>query len=165
MKAIHLSRVNLYKLTNWVIDNEKRLYAERVTREEVARQAEESLGFRVNVSHVNVIIQNHELNITSTRSAPKTFLKSAWNKSTDERIDALGIELGNVNFAQDSIKIAIAEMQDKLERLYLACDLHLNTIDKAIEEIQDKLRRLENNLPGAFDKLAPKNVQFPLRGI
>jgi len=143
MKAIHLSRLNLYKLTTWVIENEKRLYDSRVTREEVARQAEEALGFRINVSHVNVIIQNHELNITSTRSAPKTFMKSAWNKATDERLDALGIELGHI---QDNN------------------DLNLKVIDKAIEEIQDKLRRLENNLPGAFDKLT-KQVQFPLRGI
>jgi predicted nucleic acid-binding Zn-ribbon protein len=110
MKAIHLSRLNLYKLTTWVIENEKRLYDARVTREEVARQAEEALGFRVNVSHVNVIIQNHQLNITSTRSAPKTFLKSAWNKSTDERLEALGIELSGM-------QINIEELQDKLRRL------------------------------------------------
>ena len=103
MKAIHLSRLNLYKLTTWVIENEKRLYDSRVTREEVARQAEEALGFRINVSHVNVIIQNHELNITSTRSAPKTFMKSTWNKATDERLDAL--------------EKTIEEIQDKLRRL------------------------------------------------
>lgn len=145
MKAIHLSRLNLYKLTTWVIENEKRLYSERVTREEVARQAEEALGFRVNVSHVNVIIQNHELNITSTRSAPKTFMKSAWNKATDERLDALGIELGHIDFAQDS------------------AELRLVAVEKAIEEIQDKLRRLENNLPGAFEPT--KQVQLSLRGI
>jgi hypothetical protein len=143
MKAIHLSRLNLYKLTTWVIENEKRLYSERVTREEVARQAEEALSFRVNVSHVNVIIQNHELNITSTRSAPKTFMKSAWNKATDERLDALEVKLGHI---QDNN------------------DLNLKAIDKALEDIQDKLRRLEGNLPGAFNKLV-SNTQFPLRGI
>jgi len=145
MKAIHLSRLNLYKLTTWVIENEKKLYEARVTREEVARQAEEALGFRINVSHVNVIIQNHELNITSTRSAPKTFTKSVWNKATDERLDALENRINNM-------------------QIDMYADLNLKVIDKAIEEIQDKLRRLENNLPGAFDKLT-KQVQLPLRGI
>lgn len=142
MKApsLQLGRLNLYKLTAWLIENEKQLYEARLTRAAVARRAEEALGFRLNESHVNDVVKTHELGISATRSAPKTFNKSVFEKETAARLDALGMELGHVKFAQDSLKIAI-------------------------EEIQDKLRRLENNLPGAFDKLAPKNVQFPLRGI
>lgn len=146
MKApsLQLGRLNLYKLTAWLIENEKQLYEARLTRAAVARRAEEALGFRLNESHVNDVVKTHELGISATRSAPKTFNKSVFEKETAARLDAL---------------------ENKVDGVQVNNDLNLKAIDKAIEDIQDKLRRLENNLPGAFDKLAPKNVQFPLRGI